>query len=178
MRKDIKEVLLSAETIRERVEVLGQQMSQDYKDDNLVLIGVLKGANVFMGDLMRQIDMPIEIDFISVSSYGSSTESSGVVRILKDLDTEIENKNVVIVEDIIDSGLTLNYLINNFKSRKPKSVKICTLLDKPERRKVDVFIDYKGFSIPDEFIVGYGIDFAEGYRNLPYIATLKEEVYR
>ena len=178
MRKDIKEVLLSAETIRERVEVLGKQMAQDYKDDNLVLIGVLKGANVFMGDLMRQIDMPIEIDFISVSSYGSSTESSGVVRILKDLDTEIENKNVVIVEDIIDSGLTLNYLINNFKSRKPKSVKICTLLDKPERRKVDVFIDYKGFSIPDECIVGYGIDFAEGYRNLPYIATLKEEVYR
>lgn len=178
MKRDIKDVLISAEMIRERVEVLGKQMTQDYKDDSLVLIGVLKGANVFMGDLMRQIDMPIEIDFISVSSYGHSTESSGVVRILKDLDTEIENKNVVIVEDIIDSGLTLNYLINNFKSRNPKSVRICTLLDKPERRKVDVFIDYKGFSIPDEFIVGYGIDFAEGYRNLPYIATLKEEVYQ
>ncbi len=177
MERDIKEILLTEEDIRNKVDELGEKITKDHKDEELILIGVLKGANVFMSDLMRKINKPIEIDFISVSSYGHSTESSGVVRILKDLDSEIEGKNVIIVEDIIDSGLTLNYLIQNFKTRKPKSVKICTLLDKPERRKVDIKIDYKGFVIPDEFIVGYGIDYAEGYRNLPYVATLKEEVY-
>lgn len=177
MERDIKEILLTEEDIRNKVAELGEKITKDHKDEDLILIGVLKGANVFMSDLMRKINKPIEIDFISVSSYGHSTESSGVVRILKDLDSEIEGKNVIIVEDIIDSGLTLNYLVQNFKTRKPKSVKICTLLDKPERRKVDIKIDYKGFVIPDEFIVGYGIDYAEGYRNLPYVATLKEEVY-
>jgi hypoxanthine phosphoribosyltransferase len=177
MERDIKEILLTEEDIRNKVDELGEKITKDHQDEELILIGVLKGANVFMSDLMRKINKPIEIDFISVSSYGHSTESSGVVRILKDLDSEIEGKNVIIVEDIIDSGLTLNYLIQNFKTRKPKSVKICTLLDKPERRKVDIKIDYKGFVIPDEFIVGYGIDYAEGYRNLPYVATLKEEVY-
>ena len=177
MERDIKDILLSEEDITNKIKELGEKITEDYQNEELILIGVLKGANVFMSDLMRKINKPIEIDFISVSSYGSSTESSGVVRILKDLDSEIEGKNVIIVEDIIDSGLTLNYLIQNFKARMPKSVKICTLLDKPERRKIDIKIDYKGFVIPDEFIVGYGIDYAEGYRNLPYVATLKEEVY-
>lgn len=178
MRQDIKHILVTEEEIRVKVEELGKKITEEYRGRSLILVGVLKGANVFMSDLMRKIDMGIEIDFISVSSYGSSTESSGVVRILKDLDTEIQGKDVVIVEDIIDSGLTLNYLVGNFKSRKPASVKICTLLDKPERRKVDIKIDYRGFVIPDEFIVGYGIDYAEGYRNLPYIASLKEDVYQ
>ncbi|MEA3423132.1 MAG: hypoxanthine phosphoribosyltransferase [Bacillota bacterium] len=177
MERDIKDILLTEEDIRDKVNELGEKITKDHQGEELILIGVLKGANVFMSDLMRKINKPIEIDFISVSSYGHSTESSGVVRILKDLDSEIEGKNVIIVEDIIDSGLTLKYLIQNFKTRNPKSVKICTLLDKPERRKVDIKIDYKGFVIPDEFIVGYGIDYAEGYRNLPYVATLKDEVY-
>jgi hypoxanthine phosphoribosyltransferase len=178
MKRDIKHILVSEEEISKKVDEIGKQITENYQGKDLILVGVLKGANVFMSDLMRKIDMAIEIDFISVSSYGSSTESSGVVRILKDLDTEIEGKDVVIVEDIIDSGLTLSYLMGNFESRKPASVKICTLLDKPDRRKVDITIDYRGFVIPDEFIVGYGIDYAEGYRNLPYIASLKEEVYR
>ncbi len=178
MKQDIKHILLSEEEISKKVAEIGAQITENYQGKDLILVGVLKGANVFMSDLMRKIDMPIEIDFISVSSYGNSTESSGVVRILKDLDTEIEGKDVIIVEDIIDSGLTLNYLVGNFKSRKPTSVRICTLLDKPERRKVDIPIDYRGFEIPDEFIVGYGIDYAEGYRNLPYIASLKEDVYK
>lgn len=178
MERDVKHVLISEEKLRERVAELGKRITEDYKGKDLILVGVLKGANVFMSDLMRKVDMPIEIDFISVSSYGRSTVSSGVVRILKDLDTEIEDKHVVIVEDIIDSGLTLNYLIGNFQSRKPASVSICTLLDKPDRRQVEIDIDYMGFTIPDEFIVGYGIDYAEGYRNLPYIASLKEDVYQ
>jgi hypoxanthine phosphoribosyltransferase len=177
MERDIKQIMLSEEVIRTRVKELGAQITKDYKNKDLILVGVLKGANVFMSDLMRTVEMPIEIDFISVSSYGSSTESSGVVRILKDLDTLIEGKDVIIVEDIVDSGLTLNYLKSNFESRRPNSIKICSLLDKPERRKAEITIDYMGFSIPDEFIVGYGIDYAEGYRNLPYIASLREAVY-
>lgn len=177
MEKDIKNILITEDEITAKVKELGEQISNDYKNEDLILVGVLKGANVFMGDLMRKIKKSIEIDFISVTSYGASTKSSGVVRILKDLDIEIENKNVIIVEDIVDTGLTLNYLLKNFRSRNPKSLKICTLLDKPERREVDILIDYKGFSIPDVFIVGYGIDYAEGYRNLPYVATLKEKVY-
>jgi len=177
MKNDIKDVLITEDEIKAKVKELGEQISNDYKNEDLILVGVLKGANVFMGDLMRKITKSIEIDFISVTSYGASTKSSGVVKILKDLDVEIENKNVIIIEDIVDTGLTLNYLLKNFKSRNPKSLKICTLLDKPERREVDIPIDYRGFSIPDVFIVGYGIDYAEGYRNLPYIATLKEKVY-
>lgn len=178
MKKDIKEVLLTKEEIAARVEEIGQQISKDYKDKELLLIGVLKGAFVFLGDLIRHIDIPVQIDFMAVSSYGSSTESSGVVRILKDLEATIEGKDILIVEDIIDTGLTLNYLVGNLESRGAKSVSICTLLDKPERRKVNMELKYKGFDIPDEFIVGYGLDYAEKYRNLDQIYILKEEAYR
>ena len=178
MKNDVKSVLYSEKQLSEKVKELADRISSDYADKELLLIGVLKGANVFMCDLMRQISFPIKIDFIAASSYGHSTESSGVVKILKDLDYSIEGKHVIIVEDIIDTGLTLNYLIENFKSRKPSSLEICTLLDKPERRIANLSVKYIGFQIPDEFIVGYGIDYAELYRNLPYIATLKETVYQ
>ncbi|QEK11935.1 hypoxanthine phosphoribosyltransferase [Crassaminicella thermophila] len=177
MKLDVAQILFSEQEIEEKVAELGKQITKDYEGKDLILIGVLKGANIFMSDLMRKIDIPVTIDFMAVSSYGLSTESSGVVKILKDLDQSIEDKHVIIIEDIIDTGLTLHYLCENLLSRKPKSLKICTLLDKPERRKVDINIDYKGFDIPDEFIIGYGIDYAEKYRNLPYVATLKREVY-
>ncbi len=177
MIRDVKDVLFDEVTLAKKVKELGQQIASDYHGEDLLVIGILKGANVFMGDLIRKIDLPIQIDFMAVSSYGHSTESSGVVKINKDLDCEIEDRNVLIVEDIVDSGLTLKYLAENLTSRGPKSLKICALLDKPDRRKTNIKIDYKGFDIPDVFIVGYGIDFAEKYRNLPYIASLKEEVY-
>lgn len=179
MHNDIDEILFSKDEIAKKVQELAKQISTDYnKEDEIVVIGVLKGANVFMADIIREIDIPVYIDFMAVSSYGYSTESSGVVRILKDLDLEVAGKHVLIIEDIIDTGLTLKYLTDNLKSRNVKSIKICTLLDKPKRRKCDLNIDYVGFEIPDKFIVGYGIDYAEKYRNLPYIATLKEEVYK
>lgn len=175
---DVEEVLFSEEQLEEKIMQLGKQISEEYKDkEELVLVGVLKGANVFMSDLMRKIDIPVTIDFMAVSSYGLSTTSSGVVKIIKDLDHSIEDKHVIIVEDIIDTGLTLHYICENLLSRKPKSLKICTLLDKPERRKVEMKVDYKGFDIPDEFIIGYGIDYAEKYRNLPFVGILKREVY-
>ncbi len=177
MRNDVKEILFSEKMIQDKVEELGRQISNDLGDTNPIVIGVLKGANVFLSDLIRKIDIPIIVDFIAVSSYGLSTESSGVVKINKDLDFSIEGKDIVIVEDIIDTGLTLKYLLENLKSRGPKSIRICSLLDKPERRKVEIKVDYIGFKIPDEFIVGYGIDYAEKYRNLPFIASLKREVY-
>jgi len=177
MINDIKGILYSKEMIAEKVKELGAQISKDYEGRELLVVGVLKGANMFMSDLIREITIPVEIDFIAASSYGHSTQSSGVVKIIKDLDYSIEGKNVLIVEDIIDTGLTLQYLTMNFKSRGTASLSICTLLDKPERRKADIDVAYRGFDIPDEFIVGYGIDYAEKYRNLPYIATLKEEVY-
>lgn len=177
MINDIKDVLFSKEMIAEKVKELGEQISKDYEGKELLVIGVLKGANVFMSDLIREMTIPVEIDFIAASSYGHSTQSSGVVKIVKDLDYSIEGKNVLIVEDIIDTGLTLQYLTENFRSRGTESLSICTLLDKPERRKAKIDVAYKGFDIPDEFIVGYGIDYAEKYRNLPYVATLKEEVY-
>ncbi len=177
MKNDVKDILYSEAVIMAKVKELADRISKDYEGKDLLLIGVLKGANVFMCDLMRNIHFPIHIDFIAASSYGHSTESSGVVKILKDLDYSIEGKDVIIVEDIIDTGLTLKYLIENFRSRKPQSLEICTLLDKPERRIANLDVKYIGFQIPDEFIVGYGIDFAERYRNLPYIATLKESVY-
>lgn len=177
MEKDVKDVLYSEEMLRSKVAELAERINKDYNGKDLLMIGVLKGANVFMCDLMRAIQSPIQIDFIAASSYGHSTESSGVVKILKDLDYSIEGRDVLIVEDIIDTGLTLQYLIKNFISRKPNSVEICTLLDKPERRIANLDVKYVGFSIPDEFIVGYGIDYAERYRNLPYIATLKPSVY-
>ncbi len=179
MLKDIDTVLYTKEEIAQKVRELGAKISQEYKpEDEVVVIGVLKGANVFLGDLIREISFPVYIDFMAVSSYGNSTESSGVVRILKDLDLDIEGKHVLIIEDIVDTGLTLKYLTENLKSRKIAGLKICTLLDKPKRRKCDLNIDYIGFEIPDEFIVGYGIDYAEKYRNLPYIAILKKEVYQ
>lgn len=177
MKNDVKDILFSETMLQEKVKELADRISNDYKDRDLLLIGVLKGANVFMCDLMRQIPFPIHIDFIAASSYGHATESSGVVKIIKDLDYSIEDRDVIIVEDIIDTGLTLKYLIENFKSRGPRSLEICTLLDKPERRIAHLDVKYIGFQIPDEFIVGYGIDYAERYRNLPYVATLKESVY-
>ena len=177
MHDNVKEVLFSADELEKRVKELGEQITADYKSKELLVIGVLKGANVFLADLIRHIELPLEIDFIAAASYGSSTESSGVVRLLKDLDYPIENRHVLLVEDLIDTGLTLHYLAENLKARQPASFQICTLLDKPERRKVSMEVDYKGFDIPDEFIVGYGIDFNQKYRNLSYIATLKPEVY-
>ncbi|MBN2899297.1 MAG: hypoxanthine phosphoribosyltransferase [Clostridia bacterium] len=177
MRNDVKSVLYSEAVLNEKVAEIGAKITEDYAGKDLLVIGVLKGANIFLGDLVRKIELPVQIDFIAASSYGSSTESSGVVRIMKDLDYSIEGKHVLIVEDIIDTGLTLHYLLDNFRSRNPESLAVCTLLDKPERRKVPIDVKYAGFDIPDEFIVGYGIDYAEKYRNLPYIATLKPEVY-
>lgn len=179
MRDHIEQVLITKEQIEEKIKELGEKISNDYRNcDNLLLVGVLKGAVVFMADLIRNIDIPLDIDFMAVSSYGSSTESSGVVRILKDLDDPIEGKDLLVVEDIIDSGLTLSDMCDILKSRKPKSLKICALLDKPSRRKIDLKVDYLGFEIPDYFVVGYGLDYAEKYRNLPDICVLKPEIYQ
>ena len=174
---DIKEVLYSEEVIIDKVREMGEKISNDYRGKNLIIVGVLKGSVVFAADLLRNIKIHCEIDFMAVSSYGKSTESTGVVRILKDLDESVEGKDVLIVEDIVDSGVTLGYLLNYFKTRKANSVEIATLLNKSARRKVDVPVKYIGFEVPDEFIVGYGIDYAERYRNLPFIGTLKPEVY-
>lgn len=173
----IGERLLSEEEIGRRVRELGEEISRDYSGRELVVVGILKGALIFMADLIRHISIPVTMDFVAVSSYGKATRSSGAVRILKDLDAPIEGKHVLIVEDIIDTGLTLAYLLENFRARRPRSVKVCTLLDKPGRRLVDVQSDYNGFEIPDKFVVGYGLDYAERYRNLPCIWVLKPEVY-
>ncbi|MHB8170171.1 MAG: hypoxanthine phosphoribosyltransferase [Thermincolia bacterium] len=177
MHPDGERILLSEAEIGAKVKEIGEQISKDYQGKELLVIGILKGALIFMGDLVRQIEVPVSLDFMAVSSYGTSTESSGAVRILKDLERSIEGQHVLIVEDIIDTGLTLKYLLENLKARKPASVKVCTLLDKPERRKTQVVADYNGFSIPDEFVVGYGLDYAERYRNIPYIMVLRREVY-
>lgn len=178
MNNDIKEVLVSTETLAARIKELGEKISADYAGKDILMIGVLRGAVIFMADLARAISRPVTIDFIAVSSYGASTHSSGVVRIIKDLDEDVAGKHLLIVEDIIDSGLTLKYLYDNLLSRKPASVRICTLLSKPSRRKVDVPVDYNGFTIPDDFVVGYGLDFAEKYRNLPFVGVLKPEAYK
>ncbi|MCF6464564.1 hypoxanthine phosphoribosyltransferase [Clostridium sp. Cult2] len=177
MKDIIKEILLTEEEIDAKIKELGKQITEDYKGKNLMLVGILKGAVMFMAELAKNIDMPILMDFMAVSSYGNSSTSTGIVRIIKDLDCSIHDKDILIVEDIIDTGLTLSYLTDNLKKRGAKSVKIVTLLDKPDRRKADVPVDYRGFSIPDEFVVGFGLDYAEKYRNLPYVAALKEEVY-
>jgi len=177
MEDFVKEVLVTEEELEAKTKELGEQITKDYRGRNLMLVGILKGAVIFMSDLARNINMPIEMDFMAVSSYGDSSTSTGVVRLLKDLDSSIEGKDILIVEDIIDTGLTLSYLIDNLKKRGTKSVKVCTLLDKPDRRKIEVPVAYRGFIVPDEFVVGYGIDYAQKYRNLPYIAALKEEVY-
>lgn len=170
----VTDVMLSEDQIKVKVYELAKQIERDFKGEELLVVGILKGASVFVSDLIRCIDLDVNIDFMSVSSYGNSTESSGTVKILKDLDVDIEGKNVLIVEDIIDSGLTLSNLVAALKTRNPKSLKLCTLLDKPERRKVDIKVDYIGFVIEDKFIVGYGIDYAEKYRNLPYIGIVGE----
>ena len=177
MLNDIKEVLFSEELLCDVVKKLGAQISSDYKDRNLLMVSILKGSVVFMTDLMRSIDIPCEIDFMAVSSYGSGIKSSGTVRILKDLDRDIRGYDVLIVEDILDSGMTLNYLMDLLYARNPNSIRICTLFDKPERRKVDIYPDYKGLEVPDEFIVGYGLDYDEKYRNLPFVGILKPQVY-
>jgi len=177
MIKDVERILITSEEIGARVRELGQQITNDYAGQDILMIGVLRGAVIFMSDLARAIKRPIDIDFMAISSYGLSTNSSGVVRILKDLDEVVQGRHILIVEDIIDSGLTLNYLVENLKSRKPASLRICTLLSKPDRRKVDVQIDYNGFIIPDYFVVGYGLDYAGKYRNLPFIGILKPEIY-
>ncbi len=178
MLNDIEKVLLSEEELKNIVERLGAQITEDYKDKNLVLVSVLKGSVIFMADLMRAIKIPCQIDFMSVSSYGSGTKTSGVVKIIKDLDNEIVSGNdLLIVEDILDSGVTLEYLMKVLSARNPNSIKICTLLDKPERRKANVKADYAGAQIPDAFVVGYGLDYNEKYRNLSFVGALKPAVY-
>lgn len=168
----VKGVLLSAEEIQARIARLGAEVALDYAGKDLLLVCVLKGAIFFLADLMRAIDLPLEIDFMAISSYGASTDSSGVVRILKDLDASIEGRDVLIVEDIIDSGLTLSYLVRTLQGRRPASLEICALLTKPARRRAEVPVRYVGFEIPDEFVIGYGLDYAERYRNLPYVGVL------
>jgi hypoxanthine phosphoribosyltransferase len=170
----IGEILVGAEELSRRVRELAEEISRDYSDKDLLLIGVLKGAVFFVSDLMRYLDVPVEVDFMAVASYGSATRSSGVVRILKDLDAPIEGRDVLIVEDIVDSGLTLQYLLRNLAGRNPRSLEVCALLIKPERRKVDLHTRYVGFEIPNRFAIGYGLDHAERYRNLPYVAALAE----
>jgi hypoxanthine phosphoribosyltransferase len=169
---ELGEVLVSAEELQRRVAELGEEISRDYAGRSLLLVGVLKGAVFFLSDLMRFIEVPVEVDFMAVASYGSATDSSGVVRILKDLDGAIEGRDVLIVEDIVDSGLTLQYLMRNLGSRNPRTLEVCALLTKPERRKVDLPTRYVGFEIPNRFVVGYGLDYAERHRNLPYVAAL------
>lgn len=178
MINDIESIIITKNQIDEKVKELGKIIARDYFGKKLMLIGILKGSVVFISDLMREIDIPIEIDFMAVSSYGMSSKTSGIVKIIKDLDEDIEGKDILIVEDIIDSGITLNHLKEFFKTRNVKSLKICTLLNKPERRKVDIEIDYTGFDIPDKFAVGYGLDYAGKYRNLPFIGVLKKEIYQ
>jgi hypoxanthine phosphoribosyltransferase len=169
----IGEILVQADDLQHRVRALGEQISRDYDGRDLLLVGVLKGAVFFLSDLMRHIEIPCEVDFMAVASYGSSTDSSGVVRILKDLDTPLEDRHVLIVEDIVDSGLTLQYLLRTLEARRPASLEVCALLTKPERRKIDLPARYIGFEIPDRFAIGYGLDYAERYRNLPYVAALE-----
>jgi hypoxanthine phosphoribosyltransferase len=170
----IGEILVPAEDLERRVRELAKEVSRDYEGKDLVLIGVLKGAVFFLSDLMRQLEIPVEVDFMAVASYGSATKTSGVVRILKDLDASIDGRDVLIVEDIVDSGLTLQYLLRNLGARNPRSLEVCALLIKPERREVDLRTRYVGFEIPNRFAIGYGLDHAERYRNLPYVAALKQ----
>jgi len=173
----IERVILTEEEIQQRIRELGAEIAADYEGHSLLLVAVLRGASLFVADLARAIDGPVEIDFMAVSSYGSQTKSSGVVRIIKDLDEVIDGRHVLVVEDIIDTGLTLKYLLRNLASRKPASLEVVTLLSKPGKQRVPIDCKYTGFAIPDEFVVGYGLDYAEKYRNLPYIGVLKPEVY-
>lgn len=177
LAKDIESVLIDADAIDAKLRELATRVNVDYAGQEILLVGVLKGAFVVMADFLRRLSIPVSVDFMACSSYGSSTKSSGVVRILKDLDTEIEGKHVLIVEDIIDSGLTLDYLLKNLRSRNPASLEVMTLLTKPSRREVDMDVRYTGFEVPDVFVVGYGLDFDERFRDLPFIGTLKPEAY-
>jgi hypoxanthine phosphoribosyltransferase len=176
LERAVTEILVDEETLRNRVAELGEEISRDYAGRDLLLIGVLKGAVFFMADLMRQLTVPCEIDFMAISSYGASTDSSGVVRILKDLDINIERREVLVVEDIIDSGLTLSYLMRNLEARDPATLEVCALMTKPERREIEVPVRYVGFEIPNRFVIGYGLDFGERYRNLPYVGVLDPEL--
>jgi hypoxanthine phosphoribosyltransferase len=178
LHPDVKKVLFSKAEIDLKVHELGSCLSRDYAGQELLMVGILKGAVVFMADLLRAMNIDVQIDFMAVSSYGASSKSTGVVRILKDLDKSIEHRHILIVEDIVDTGLTLNYLLEILKARNPASVRICTLLDKPSRRKANVPVDYNGFAISDEFVVGYGLDYNEKYRYLPEICVLKKEIYQ
>ncbi len=177
LHQDIAEILVSQGEIEAKVAALGRQISEDYRGENLLLVGLLRGAIVFLSDLMRAIDVPVQLDFIGISSYGDTVDS-GAVRLVMDLETDIADKHVLIVEDIVDTGKTLFYLVENLRARNPASLRICALLDKPERRQVPIDVDYVGFEIPDRFVVGYGLDFAEGYRNLPFVGVLKEHLYK
>ena len=172
---EISEILITEEEIKNKITELGKKISKDYKGKNLILVGILRGAVIFMADLARKISIPMVFDFIAISSYGAETKSSGVVRILKDLDVNIKGKDVLIVEDIVDTGLTLDYLLRMLKSRKPSSIKVCTFLTKTARRKVNIKVDYSGFDIPNKFVVGYGLDYAGKFRNVPYVFTLNPE---
>lgn len=178
VREEISEILITNEEISRKVQELGAEISKDYEGKELIVIGILKGAVPFMADLIREITIPLQYDFMAVSSYGSSTKSSGVVQIIKDLDQDIKGRHLLIVEDIIDTGLTLNYLKANLLSRQPASLRVCTLLDKPSRRELELVPEYNGFSIPDKFVVGYGLDYAERFRQLPFIGVLRPEVYQ
>jgi hypoxanthine phosphoribosyltransferase len=177
-QEDIEQVLLTHEQIQDRVAQLGAQITHDYAGSDLLLVGVLKGAFVFMADLSRHVHLPMEFDFMAVSSYGAATQTSGVVRILKDLDHEIQGRNVLIVEDIVDSGLTLSYLMKNLRTRKPASLEVCALMQKTDVQQVPIDIKYRAFEIPPVFVVGYGLDYGERFRNLPYVGTLRPEIYR
>ncbi len=178
IKKDIAEILIGAEELQAKVAELGRQISEDYRGRDPLLICLLRGAVVFLSDLIRAIDIPLEMDFMAISSYGASTESSGVVRLVMDLKSNITGRNVLIVEDIVDTGRTLAYILDNLRTRRPADIKVCALLSKPSRREVQVKLDYLGFEIPDRFVVGYGLDYAENYRNLPFIGVLKPELYK
>lgn len=177
MHNDIQEILVTEQQLQQKIQELGAAISRDYAGKDLLLVAILKGSVVFMADLMRAVTIPCNIDFMVVSSYGKGTNTSGLVKIVKDLDQDLNGKHVLIVEDILDTGVTLSNLVPMLKMRNPASVKICTILDKPSRRKADIEADYRGYQIPDEFAVGYGLDYAENYRNLPYVGVLKREVY-
>lgn len=178
MMKDMQKVLIKEEELQRKVQQLGQQISLDYEGKELLVVCILKGAAIFGADLIRQISIPITLDFMALSSYGDSSTSSGAVMILKDLETDIVDKHILIVEDIVDTGLTLKYLLETLKARQPLSVKVCTLLDKPDRRGIEVKVDYNGFCIPNAFVVGYGLDYGQQYRHLPDICVLKPEIYK